>query len=94
MKPEKPEVLKVFTEMELIGEEIHLKLGRGKDYGEQMFYSDLGSDAKKGMVCAPATCTKTSSIENFKSFQIRAVLENNAALADNIEVKIKRSSQS
>ncbi|MDJ0762344.1 MAG: hypothetical protein QNJ97_05090 [Myxococcota bacterium] len=89
-RPEKPEVLRVFDEMELVGEEIHLKLGKGKEIGEQMYYTDMG-DAKKGMICTPMTCTKIESIENFKSFQIKSVLHDNSALANEVKVKVKRS---
>lgn len=89
MKPEKPKVLKVFDEIDLIGEEIHLKLGKAREIGEQMYYSTMG-DSKKGMVCSPMTCTKVESIENFKSFQIRAVLHDNSSLADDVKVRVRR----
>ena len=73
--------------------EIHVKLERAKEVGEQMYYADMGDDSKKGMVCSPMTCTKIESIENFKSFQVKAVLGDNVALANDVNVKVRRSSE-
>ena len=88
MAPEKPQVVKVFKEIELLGEEIQLKLSKKT---ENIVYTN-GGLARDGIVCSPMTCQSCSRGDELKEIDIRTVLQDNVTVADEVVIKIRRSS--
>ena len=89
MAPKKPQVVKVFKEIELLGEEIQLKLS--KKTAENIVYTN-GGYARDGIVCSPATCQSCSRGDELKEIDVRTVLQDNVTVADEVVIKIRRSS--
>ena len=95
-KVEKPKVLGVFKELDLIAQEVHIKLGGEHPAGDSEFYVVEGDpDVTETMTCSDMACLTTEAKfpGKLKSFQIRCVLPRNIRLADEVKTRIRRQAK-
>ena len=93
MDLEKPKILGVFKELDLIATEINLKLGGENLAGDSEYYVvDGDPDVTETMTCTDMVCS-TSQAKfpgKIESFQVKYVLPKNIRLADQVTIRLRR----
>jgi len=93
MSEEKPKIIGVFKELDLIAREIHIKLGSEHPNGDSEYYVvDGDPDVTETMTCTDMVCS-TSEAKfpgRMESFQVKCVLPRNIKLANELRINLKR----
>jgi len=96
MNPNEPKILGVFKELDLIAQEIHIKLGGEHPAGDSEYYVvDGDPDVTETMTCTDMVCS-TSEAKfpgRIESFQVKFVLPRNIRLANEVNMRIRRQAR-
>lgn len=95
MGKEAPKVEAVFTEMELIGREMLLRLGDDDDDddddGSVIVVIDPDPGVTETITCTEMVCSSSSFALPLSSFEAKFLLPEGARLADTTKVHLRRS---
>lgn len=92
----KPKVLGVFKEIELIAQEVHIKLGGEHPAGDSEYYVvDGDPDVTETMTCTDMVCSTTEAKlpSRLEAFQVKFVLPREMRLANEVNVKLRRQAK-
>ena len=97
MKSEKPKVIAVFKEMDLIAQEIHLKLRaeENDNDGSEVYTVEPDPGVTETITCTDCVCSTTEAkfLDRVQSFQVRAVLPKSIKPAESITITMRKSSK-
>lgn len=93
MEVQKPKILGVFKELDLIATEINVKLGGEHPAGDSEYYVVEGDpDVTETMTCTDMVCSTTEAKfpGKIQSYQVKFVLPREIRLADKVGLKLRR----
>ncbi len=96
MKKDKPKVIGVYKELDLIAQEVHIKLGGEHPAGDSEYYVvDGDPDVTETMTCTDMVCSTTEAkfASRLESFQVKFVLPREMRLADEVNVRLRRQAR-
>lgn len=90
---EKPKIVGVFKELNLIAQEINVKFAREDDDGDsEYYYVDADPDVTETVTCTDCVCSSTEARfkDRISSYQMRFVLPNSFRIADKVNINLIR----
>jgi hypothetical protein len=95
MIEQKPKIIGIYKELNLIAKEVHIKLGReNADDDSEVYVVDPDPNVTETITCTDCVCShgEFNIKDRLESFQVKFVLPKTLRLAENVNINLKRRS--